>query len=309
MKKFAKVLFCPIFCTCLAFPLLPPKISFAMPITMNFDGADAKEALFTIAREGHLDIVVDTSVEGSVSLSLKDVEPEEAIALIARTKGLVVEKNGHALLLRKATGNEGLYRVHVFHASYGAPEDLARAIKLSLGTKIEAGNTTSTENKKDGTKEGDHLGTETRIHVDPVTNALLLYGTDSEARKAEEILKALDVPAKQISLEAKVVAIEKSAARELGIDWTWSPFPEYPYVSEAKGNSGNVASYPQREAGGVVSFGRGPNGHPYEFYYQAKLNALSHEGKANVLSRPNIVTLQGKEATINIGKYLCQRFQ
>ena len=39
----------------------------------------------------------------------------------------------------------------------------------------------------------------------------------------------------------------------------------------------------------------------YEFYYAAKIDALISDGKANILARPNITTIQGKEAVINIG--------
>ena len=52
---------------------------------------------------------------------------------------------------------------------------------------------------------------------------------------------------------------------------------------------------------GIIRFGRGPGNHPFEFYYGAKINALITDGKANLLARPNITTLQGREAVINIG--------
>ena len=52
---------------------------------------------------------------------------------------------------------------------------------------------------------------------------------------------------------------------------------------------------------GVLRFGRSPAGVPFEFYYEAKINALVTDGKAKLLSRPNITTLTGQEAVINIG--------
>ena len=50
-----------------------------------------------------------------------------------------------------------------------------------------------------------------------------------------------------------------------------------------------------------MQFGRGPEGHPFEWYYEAQLHALEQSGKAKVLSRPNITTLTGREAVIEIG--------
>ena len=52
---------------------------------------------------------------------------------------------------------------------------------------------------------------------------------------------------------------------------------------------------------GVIRFGRGPEGLPFEFYYEARLNALVTDGKAKILARPNITTMQGREAVIVIG--------
>ena len=52
---------------------------------------------------------------------------------------------------------------------------------------------------------------------------------------------------------------------------------------------------------GIIQFGHGPEGQPFEFYFSAKLNALVTGGKAKILARPNITTIQGHEAVINIG--------
>ncbi|QJW48197.1 MFS transporter [bacterium BFN5] len=52
---------------------------------------------------------------------------------------------------------------------------------------------------------------------------------------------------------------------------------------------------------GTIRFGRSPGGYPYEMYYQFKINALVTDGKANVLAKPKITTINGKEAVINIG--------
>ena len=52
---------------------------------------------------------------------------------------------------------------------------------------------------------------------------------------------------------------------------------------------------------GILQVGRGPEGHPFEWYYEAQLHALEQAGKAKVLSRPNVTTLTGREAVIEIG--------
>lgn len=172
-------------------------------------------------------------------------------------------------------------------------------------------------NTEEGLREND------RILVDRTTNSLLLYGTDAEAERMRNLLAVLDVPVKQVSLEAKVVAIHKDASKKLGIEWEWSKLPQSPsaetsyesvrrIVQNSDGTYHTVSEDVPRTTversglngegvSGVVRFGRGPEGFPYEWYYAAKLQALITEGKANVLARPNITTLQGHEAVINIG--------
>ncbi len=165
-------------------------------------------------------------------------------------------------------------------------------------------------------------GDGSRVFADRATNTLILYGTPAEAMAAGDLLKRLDVPAKQVSLEAKVIAIQKDASKKLGVEWQWSAVPQYPdartvydsysySATDAAGKSVDVReSVPRLEVDrrwtggsvpGIVQFGRGPEGRPYEFYYEAKIQALVTDGKAEILARPNITTLQGRQAVINIG--------
>ncbi len=105
----------------------------------------------------------------------------------------------------------------------------------------------------------------------------------------------IDIPYRQVSLEAHVVAITKTATKDLGFDWTWSTLPAKAATSSS-GSSTVTRDYP-----GVISFGRNPEGKRYEFNFQAKLSALITNGDAKVLAKPNITTIDGKEATILIG--------
>ena len=81
--------------------------------------------------------------------------------------------------------------------------------------------------------------------------------------------------------------------------------PQYPRVRRNDSASWEVS---ERSAGtggtsapGIIRFGRGPEGVPYEFYYTAAIRALITDGRAKMLARPNITTVQGHEALINIG--------
>ena len=272
----------------------------ASPLTLEVVDADVTALLTSIARLSGLDLILDDSVKGRISLSLKDVEPEEALMLIGKAKGLVVQHEGKVLLVRAAKEATPFYRMHVLPVRYADLDTAFAAVKLSLG---EAGIFAIDENKKNGKEDISEQGlyrTGERLLIDRATNALLFYGTEEERVRAEAVLHSLDVPTEQVSLEARVVALEKNAAKELGVDWDWSPLPIDPHGT-AKGGSEGGRRGIDGDVPGVIRFGRTPEGKPYEFYYRAKIAALVTDGKANVLARPNITTRQGREAVINIG--------
>ena len=77
----------------LLFVFMPLRAG-AEPMTLEIVDGDVRSVLASIARLSGLGLVLDDSVGGRISLSLKDIEPEEALLLVARTKGLLVEHDG-----------------------------------------------------------------------------------------------------------------------------------------------------------------------------------------------------------------------
>ena len=196
-------------------------------------------------------------------------------------------------------------RVHSYTVRYADPEELAHAANLSLTGEGKQAVVSKNNDERWNRDSDSDSNTQRRVLVDRATNTLLFYGTESEALSVREIISALDTAPKQVSLEARVVAVSKEAAKQLGIDWSWSSLPQYPRV---KHNTDGTWEVGERNAGtggtsapGIIRFGRGPGGVPYEFYYSAAIRALITDGHAKMLARPNIMTVQGHEALINIG--------
>ena len=282
--------------------LLHPVPAAAVPVTIDVTGGDVRAVLRAVARMGGIPLIVDDSVTGSVTAHLTG-EGEDVLRLVAATRGIPIERHGNVFLaLAKDTRAESR-SVHTYTVRYGDPEELAHAANLSL---IGEGKRAAvSKSNQEGWNEDSDSDVQRRVLVDRATNTLLFYGTESEALAVREILSALDVAPKQVSLEARVVAVSKQAAKELGIDWTWSSLPQYPRVQRNDGGSLEVS---ERNAGtggtsapGIIRFGRGPEGLPYELYYTAAIRALITDGRAKMLARPNITTVQGHEAVINIG--------
>ena len=298
-------------------------------VTMNIVDSEVREVLTSLASIGGVNIVADDSVNGKITVQLAGVSFQEALDIITKTKGLQYQTIGNTIIVgTKNNMSAGFGQLHVFHLKFANPDDVVNAAKLALGLggstessstenstqTTTTSNTNSTTSNNDGKTTAEISG---NLTVDKATNSLLFYGTASEAQKVRAVLDQIDIPYEQVSLEAQVMSINKTDSKNLGIEWEWSKAPqsyeEYtPEKITIDATTGRITSIEPAEitrassfnkgtTGGIISFGRSPDGLPYEFYYAAKINALINNGKANILSKPKITTINGKEATINIG--------
>lgn len=281
-------------------------------MSLNVHEGDLHSTLMLIADMGELNVVIDDSVRGTVTISLNEVEPLEALKIVARTKNLMMPVEGSTFILTADRNNNSLRNSYVLKIKYGDAETLREAVALALD--LEEENADRERHRSyyyDKDETNDQEKKLQRLMINRDANALILYGTQLEYERALKILAELDVPLKQISLEARIVAINKSATKDLGVEWFWSSAPQYPdYDPPSMTSSNSITQYNsgdytrrQSEATGfgILQFGRGPEGLPYEWYYGARINALITNGKARMLSKPNITTVQGREAIINVG--------
>ena len=284
--------------------ILLPVPAAAAPVTIDVTGGDVRAVLLAVARMGGIPLIVDDSVTGTVTAHLTG-EGEEVLRLVAAARGIQIERRGTVFLALAVDTRAENRRVHSYTVRYADPEELAHAANLSLTGEGKQAVVSKNNDERWNRDSDSDSNTQRRVLVDRATNTLLFYGTESGALSVREIISALDTAPKQVSLEARVVAVSKEAAKQLGIDWSWSSLPQYPRVKSDGTGSLEVS---ERNAGtggtsapGIIRFGRGPGGVPYEFYYSAAIRALITDGHAKMLARPNITTVQGHEALINIG--------
>lgn len=302
----------------------------AAPMTLNVHNSDLRSTIMMVARAGGINISVDDSVDGKISMSLFDTEPEKILDIIAKTKNLNLLKDGEIFILTTKLNGGALMQSYVLPIKFGDAETLRKAVVMSLDPDVETipdhmtrtrnndGSYTYRYSYRENDSEGktstntqrERIKREDRVAVNPDINALILFGTESEYERAKNLLENLDVELKQVSVEARILAIDKNASKNLGVEWFWSTLPQYPEEDiETYQNSAGV--YRERitrertandsTGYGIIQFGRGPEGIPFEMYYGARINALVTNGKAKILSRPNVTTIQGHEAIINVG--------
>lgn len=135
-----------------------------------------------------------------------------------------------------------------------------------------------------------------KLAVDTITNAILFKGSTSDRLRLQKAISVLDVPTKQVTLEAKVIALSKEDSKNLGINWNWDKIPQN---EDNQNNNSYDENNSSNNFSGNFKFWRG-----YSFKFNATLNALIAKGKAKILATPSIITIPGKEASIFIGDHI-----
>ncbi len=256
-------------------------------LSLNVSNGSVQELIRFAAREGNINVVMDSGIDTKVSVNIKDLSPKEVIQQLAAAGGLTVLTQGDILLVGRGKDlSVQLGQVHIMPIKYTDLVEMQRAVELYLQNRhagdrkyVDARKKSSSPSGKDGTKNkkdtaNDRNQSNTgkvlteknvpKVGVDINSRSLLVYGTQEEGAVVRQLVEKLDVPARQVSLEAKVVSMKKSLGEKIGVSWEWSKIP-------------------------------------HNFTYDATLDLLISQGKARVLSKPNIVTMQGREAVINIG--------
>lgn len=271
---------------------------------------DIRNLLTNIALANNLNIVISDEVQGNVSVKLSNINAQDMIKIIAENNNYTYQFKDNVIYISKGDKDINLYTVQI---NYLELDKIAQTINFML-----TGNLTDKIDDKD-----KKTAINNKVMIDESENTISFYGTLKQYEQIKNFLQEQDKPQKQVSLEAKVTAIQKDAAKDLGVSWEWSKLPQSPEheitydtvkhtVINEDGSKEEITDYlpvdevtrkwnDDENIPGVIRFGKGVDGYPYEFYYAAKIDALISDGKANILARPNITTIQGKEAVINIG--------
>ena len=281
-------------------------------VTMSVVDANLGVVLAEVARMGKANIVLNVKPTDTITVTFDRVPFETALYFIARTKGLSIDKkNGNTYIVASQEEMEkGFREVKVFPLKFAradhikniivgggksdsefAVENPGAASKSDAGTlKTAAGGATASSANKEGIKG-------LVINTDASTNSLIAFGTPDQIEHVRHLLGELDVPYQQILLEAQVMALSKSASKALGVDWSWSTFPQPITNAGSTSTSVTTTYFPV----GLVT---GGDGKQYSMGVNATLNALITKGDGKLLARPNLLTFNGNKGTIFVGDQL-----
>jgi general secretion pathway protein D len=195
-------------------------------------------------------------------------------------------------------------RLQVRYLKYAAAEDVAKVLKELVGGQKTAAAT--------GTQAKSLFSGDVRVVADPATNALLITADPGDITSVGRIIDKLDVRRRQVLVEALIVEVSGNAIERFGIEWMASGgvgagvqnFQNIkPIGAVLSGNT--VATSPVSTAAALA--GVAPTGLTLGMVNKAlSIGALAHalqsDTDANVLSTPNLLTMDNEEAEIVVGK-------
>lgn len=210
-------------------------------LSLNFQNVDVRALLQVIADFTNLNIVTSDSVGGSLTLRLKDVPWDQALDIIMQSKGLDMRKNGNVLLVAPA-------------------EELAAKEKLELESKkqiaeIEPLRTEVFQlnyQKADELKtllSGDGkqsiLSARGSVVVDARTNKMFVQDVLSSLEAVRSMVNQVDIPIRQVLIEARVVEADDRFSRNLGVKLGYNDVRStvYSTATDAQGNTINIPTY------------------------------------------------------------------
>jgi type IV pilus assembly protein PilQ len=279
------------------------------PFGMNFKDLDLKDFFRLIHEISGLNVVLDPSVKGSVTIVLDDVPWDQALAIVLDNNGLACTLQGNVLRIatletmkteaesRRAQQDAQALAVPkqtiTRYLSYGHARDAATVVKKFLSAR------------------GD-------VVADERSNALIVEDIPAVLPKVEELIRMLDRKTPEVEIEARVVASTRTFARDIGtqlgasfgsgnsaVGGATNPSPIditglVPRFITAPGDTKSIPLFSNLPATGPTSgiqFTTATNGFRLDFI----LTMAESRGLLKILSRPHIVTQNNISALIRQG--------
>ena len=290
------------------------------PISVNLKDVDLHDFFRLIHEISGLNVVVDPSVKGTLTIVLDDVPWDQALDIVLRNNDLDKQLDGNVLriatketLRKEAEENRDLAKAQAEAAdvvtttrvlSYAKATDMATTLKKFLSSR------------------GD-------IISDDRSNTLIIRDIPSTLPVMDNLIRQLDRKSQQVEIEARVVAANRSFSREIGTQFGFAganpsgsnivggtsgvgtspvvrnfpPLPAPPIVVGSGGSSSTSGSIPLATnlAASVPTSGIQYSFSSANFALDMIITAAEDRGVGKLLSKPKVITQNNEKATVKQG--------
>ena len=246
------------------------QMSFALDVFVRQQ--PLQQVLPQLAAQLGASVVIDPTIEGDISLSIRDATWEQVLSSVAQQRQLALQWQDNIGILNTRTTsldsvsepNEVDCQYHIWH--------LKHAKAGQVGAHLQ------------------HFFADIKVIIDPRTNAVMTRYCGDETVLTQSITW-LDSPVRQIEIAAEIVQVNDSVQEQLGVNWQATLLDSAQQGGSADVSLG-IASAP-------VSLAL--SGRSGAMNLSATLDWLERNGSANIIARPKIVTSEGQSARIESG--------
>jgi type IV pilus assembly protein PilQ len=295
-------------------------------LSLNFQDIEVRAVLQLLADFTSLNLVASDTVDGRITLRLKNVPWDQALDIILKSKGLSMRRNENVIMV--APTEEIAAREKLELESQQQIEELAPVrsefIQINYAKAADMASLLKSE-------ENRLLSARGNVTVDPRTNILLIQDTVSKLEEVRRLIKKLDIPVRQVLIESRIVIANNDFAKDLGVRFGFSNSSSVGGGSELEiggGMPGHIGGTQAIDTGTFMNTGVGienPGGSgnrslmvnlPTEapsgaanlllgrmgaYLLNLEISAMQTEGRGEVVSSPRVITSDQTKATIKQG--------
>ncbi len=273
-------------------------------LSLNFQDIDVRSVLQLIADFTNLNLVASDTVQGGITLRLQNVPWDQALDLVLKTKGLDKRKIGNVLLVapadeiaarerqelesQKQIAELAPLRRELLQVNYAKAADIAKLFQ----------SVTSAEAKVD--ERGS-------ITVDERTNNIIAYQTQDRLDELRRIVAQLDIPVRQVMIEARIVEANVDYDKSLGVRWGGSVQNKGNWNASGVNGSSSTIGTPGSTGTNspFVDMGTVNNTSGIGIAFitdnvllDLELTAMEKTGNGEIVSQPKVVTSDKETAKI-----------
>jgi type IV pilus assembly protein PilQ len=288
-------------------------------LSLNFQNIEVRAVLQLIADFTGQNLVASDTVDGGITLRLKNVPWDQALDLVLKTKGLAKRQMGNVLLV--APAEEIAAREKIELEAVKQVEELAPL----LSEYVQLRYAKAAEIASLLTSDSGLMSSRGTAVVDERTNTLLMKDSGGNLDKIREAIALLDVPVRQVLIEARIVIANTSVGEKLGIRWggggmkanndsfvtfgasqTTLNETNQILIDRSKGDDPGEITFPDAY---VVDLGVSDVGassiavgiSTFDYLLDLELSAVETDGHAEIVSQPRVITADGQTASIQSG--------
>ncbi|WP_137925285.1 type IV pilus secretin PilQ [Cupriavidus sp. 2SB] len=302
-------------------------------LSLNFQNIDIRSLLQVFADFTNLNIITSDTVQGNLTLRLKDVPWDQALQIVMDSKGLASRRNGNVLWVapkaelatKEKLELESMQQINelepirsqVFQLNYQRADDVRRML-LGLPVAGSGGGAAPAGGAAGAASVTRMLSKRGSLTADPRTNQLFVSDIGSKLEEVQGFLQKIDIPVRQVIIEARIVEASDTFSRNLGVKLGFA-LPRSgsaignsyqnvasPFTADSKWTNAPALSLPAAAINGVdpasVAFSIFNAGAGR--FLDLEISALEADGKGKIISSPRVVTANNIKALIEQGTEL-----